>query len=132
MSTFASLYGYNKEAAANGTWVSIGEAKVKIRAFDSEHTTALKSKLEAPFKHLTKAGKDIPVKEYEKIMIKVVANSSLLDWDFKEADGAKVPFSAELAEQWLSDSPLFLRDVSRVLTSDETFRAADREEDLKN
>lgn len=130
---FSEVYNTDKTAAEEGVWTDIGYGvKVKIRSFDSAHTKALRSKLQAPFAHLTKMGKDIPEDDQNEINIKLIAGSSLIDWNFTDDEGNKLPYSAEKAEEMLRAESAFARDVIAALTSAETFKRRAREEDSGN
>lgn len=127
---FSDVYAHDKTASEEGTWADIGFGfKVKVRAFDSAHTRALRTKLQEPFKAILRLNKEIPEDDANEINTKLVANSSILDWDLGE-DGPA--FSPSTAEKLFRDEPKFLRDVIAVLISDETFKKREREEDAKN
>lgn len=141
MPSFKSVYNHDKTAAEEGVWAPIGHGiKVKVRSFESAHTKALRKKLQEPHAALLRANKEIPEDDANEINIKLVAHSSLLDWNLTEEvvneDGKTVekaiPFDADLAEKFLRDEPRFARDVIAVLISDETFKKRSREEDAKN
>lgn len=135
---FSDVYAHDKTASEEGTWAPIGGPwKVKVRAFDSAHTRALRTKLEEPYKALARLNKTIPEDDQNEINIKLVAQSSLLDWNLTEGtdEAGKpklIPFSASKAEELLRGEPKFLRDVIAVLVADETFKKVNREADSKN
>lgn len=145
MANFKSAYNHDKVAAEEGVWSEVGYGvKVKVRAFDSAHTKALRTKLEEPYKHLTRLGKSIPDEAQNEINTKLVAYSSLLGWNLTEDDtsGAvddkgevvqvEIPFSGDRAHAILEQEPIFLRDVIAVLMSAETFKKRERDDDAKN
>jgi hypothetical protein len=141
MASFKAVYNHDKTAAEEGVWADIGHGiKVKVRAFDSSHTKALRKKLQEPFAPLLRMGKDIAEDDQNEINIKLVAGSSLIDWNLTEevndAEGKlveqKIPFSAATAEKFLREEPQFTRDVITVLMGAETFKKRSREEDAKN
>lgn len=143
MTDFSDIYAHDKIAAEEGTWTDIGHGiKVKVRAFDSAHTRALRKKLEEPYKALTKRGGEIPEEESNQINIKLLAGSSLLGWNLTEKTGETdsegnpvrrpIPFSVDKAEALLTQEPRFTRDVIAALMADETFKKRAREEDAKN
>lgn len=143
MTDFSDIYAHDKTAAEEGTWTDIGHGiKVKVRAFDSAHTRALRKKLEEPYKALTKRGGEIPEDTANEINIKLLAGSSLLGWNLTEKTGEKdeegnpirrpIQFSVEKAEAFLTQEPRFARDVIAALMADETFKKRAREEDAKN
>jgi hypothetical protein len=145
MANFKSAYNHDKIAAEEGVWAPIGYGvKVKVRAFDSAHTKALRKKLEAPFSHLTRVGKPIPDDEQNEINTKLVAYSSLLDWNLTEDDASgaldvnanakqiPIPFNGDRAYAILEEEPVFLRDVIAVLMSADTFKKKEFEDDAKN
>lgn len=140
---FSDVYAYDKTAAEEGVWTDIGHGmKVKVRSFESSHTKALRTKLQEPYKALLRTGKDIPEEDQNELNIKLMAKSSLLDWNLTEGTGEfdalgkeierKIPFTPETAEQFLRTEPRFARDVIQVLIADETFKRRNREEDGKN
>jgi hypothetical protein len=140
MASFKSAYSHDKAAAEEGVWAPIGSGiKVKVRAFDSAHTKALRKKLQEPFASVLRLGKEIPEDDQNEINIKLIAGSSILDWNLTDevtVDGVvtekAIPFTADTAESLLRDEPKFLRDVIAVLVADETFKKRSREEDTKN
>lgn len=126
---FRDVYSHDKTAAEEGVWTPIGHGfKVKVRSFESAHTKALRKKLQEPHAALLRSGKEIPEDDANEINIKLVAHSSLLDWQL----GPDLPFSPETAENLLRQEPRFARDVIAVLIADETFKKGNREEDAKN
>lgn len=143
MASFKKNYNHDKAAAEEGVWAPIGGGiKVKVRAFDSAHTKALRKKLQEPYASVLRMGKEIPEDDQNEINIKLISGSSILDWNLSEETGETdnegnaveraIQFSAETAEQFLRDEPRFLRDVIAVLVADETFKKRSREEDVKN
>lgn len=143
MARFSDIYAHDKTKAEEGTWADIGYGiRVKVRAFDSAHTRALRTKLEEPFKALKRLNKEIPEEQQNDINVKLIANSSLLDWNLTEGTGQMdengveierpIPFSPATAERFLAQEPLFLRDIIAVLVAAETFKKAEREADAKN
>lgn len=143
MAKFSDIYAHDKTAAEEGVWSDIGSGiKVKVRAFDSAHTRALRTKLQEPFKAILRNNKEIPEDDAQEINIKLIAGSSLLGWNLTEGTGQydekgneierDIPFSPTTAEQFLRDEPRFARDVISVLMADETFKKRNREEDGKN
>lgn len=132
MAKFSDIYAHDKTAAEEGVWTDIGYGiKVRVRAFDSAHTRALRTKLQEPFKALLRNGKEIGDDDSQEINIKLIAGSSLLDWNLED-DNGKIEFSVAKAEQFLRDEPRFARDVITALMADETFKKRNREEDGKN
>lgn len=143
MTDFSDIYAHDKTAAEEGVWTDIGHGiKIKVRAFDSAHTRALRKKLEEPFKALTKRGGEIPEEQANEINIKLLAGSSILGWNLTEKTGENdeegnpirraIPFTASKAEEFLTREPRFARDVISALMADETFKKRAREEDAKN
>lgn len=143
MTDFSDIYAHDKTAAEEGVWTDIGHGiKIKVRAFDSAHTRALRRKLEEPFKALTKRGGEIPEEQANEINIKLLAGSSLLGWNLTEKTGEKaedgsdvrrpITFTPTKAEELLTQEPRFARDVIAALMADETFKKRSREEDAKN
>lgn len=131
---FSDRYNYDKIAAEEGRWVPLDAGvKVKLRAFDSEHTRALRNKLQAPHNHLIKRGKDLPEDVQNEINVKLIAGSSLVDWDIGNDDNdEKIAFSPGRAEQILNEEPMFLRDIIAALMAADTFKKQAREEATKN
>ncbi len=145
MANFKKNYNHDKIAAEEGVWTPIGGGiEVKIRAWDSAHTKALRTKLEEPYKAITRLGKPIPEDDQNEINKKILAFSSLLDWNLTDdaADGSvdengmpvqvKIPFSGDRAHTFIVEEEQFGRDVISALMSNETFKKRDREEDAKN
>lgn len=143
MAKFSDVYAHDKTAAEEGVWTPIGNGiKIKVRAFDSAHTRALRTKLQEPYKAILRNGKDIPEDDAQEINTKLIAGSSLLGWNLTEGTGEfdakgveierEIPFSAEAAERFLRDEPRFARDVISALMADETFKKQNREADGKN
>lgn len=140
---FSDVYAHDKTAAEEGVWTDIGHGmKVKVRSFESAHTKAYRNKLQEPFKALLRSGKEIAEDDQNEINIKLMANSSLLDWNLTEGTGQfdekgieverVIQFSPERAEHFLRTEPRFARDVIQVLIADETFKRRNREADSKN
>lgn len=143
MAKFSDIYAHDKTAAEEGTWADLGHGiKVRVRAFDSAHTKALRTKLQEPHKAILRQGKDLSEEDQNEINVALLARSSIVDWNLTEGTGEfnaegieierPIPFSSAKAEQFLRDEPRFLRDVIGVLTADETFKKRDREADAKN
>lgn len=143
MADFSDIYNHDAVAAEEGVWTDIGHGiKVKLRAFDSAHTKALRKKLEEPFRALVKRGGEIPEDDANAIHIKLLAGSSIMDWNLTEKTGETddngnavsrpIPFTPAKAAQLLDAQPRFTRDVIAALMADETFKKKAREEDAKN
>ncbi|QIV65821.1 pre-tape measure chaperone protein [Mesorhizobium phage Cp1R7A-A1] len=143
MAKFSDIYAYDKTASEEGVWSPVGGGiKVKVRSFDSAHTRALRKKLNEPYAALLRLGKEIPEDDQNEIFKKLIAQSSLIDWNLTEGTGEigpdgkeierKIPFTPETAEKFFDEEPQFLRDVIAVLTSNETFKKRAREADVKN
>lgn len=145
MANFKNLYNYDKDAAEEGVVTPIGGGvEVKLRAWDSAHTKALRTKLEEPFKSITRLGKEIPEDDRDEINKKLLAYSSILGWNLTEDDATgavdskglpvqvAIPFSGDRAYALLVEEPQFSRDVIAALMSAETFKKRAREDDAKN
>lgn len=134
MTKFSDRYAHDKSAAEEGRWVTLDAGiRVKLRAFDSAHTRALRNKLQEPHNHLLKRGKELPEDVQNDINTKLVAGSSIVDWDIGNDDNdVKIEFSASTAEKLLNDEPAFLRDVIAALMAADTFKKQAREASAKN
>lgn len=138
MASFASAYGYDKTAFEEGNWVIMPVTgwKLKVRSPSSAHARATLKKVQEPYQHLLRSGKDLPEDVAETMVVKHMSQSLIMDWDGPmdgDGDEAKpVPFSVEACEKVLRDFPWFREDAGSLIGVRDSFKALSRKEDLGN
>lgn len=120
MAGFLSKYKTDKVAEVSGVWVEVDEGvEWRIARLNNEKARELRRSLEKPYASFSK----IPDNVSEGILRKVVARAVLLDWKgVTDEAGAAVPYSAEKAEELLTQYPDLLNDVVSASMARETFQ----------
>lgn len=108
-------------------------ATVKVARLNNSKARARTDRLMARFRHLTRAGKDVPAKEQRRIVIEVIAHDVLKGWSLAE-DGKPVPYTPERAIEIMSDEKFrdFFDEVREAAQYRETFVRQEVEDGAKN
>ena len=132
MGDIRKMFGTNKNAEIDGVWQDIGEkVKVKVARIGNPQYQKAFRKITKPHKQALRRG-SLNDEVADKLLIKAMAKSILLDWSGLEEDGKPVPYSYENAVRLLTDYRDFRDDVSDFANDMESFRAEEDKETEKN
>jgi hypothetical protein len=122
--SFRDLYGTDKAAETEGTWVELAEGvSVKIRRANSKKSREVRKRLEKPY--ITMIRRDtLPDNVAEQITARHVSEGILLDWKgITDEKGKDLAFSPEAAYNICLEFPDFRDDVINFAVEAGTFRA---------
>lgn len=125
-------YGTDKDLEKNGVWVEIDDgAQILVARTDNpRYRDMLRAELKP---HKKKIQRGTLSQEFqEKLLMKVVAHTVLLDWKGITVKDKAVKYSPEKALELLEEYPDFREDVMEAANTMETFRREIEEEDRKN
>lgn len=107
---------------------------VRVARLTNSRARARTDRLQAPFKYLTRAGKEIPRDEGRRITVDVIAHEVLKAWDLEEEDGTPIEYTPQRAMQVLSAEHYrdFLNEVIEAASYRETFARQELEDAEKN
>ncbi|MBW7990050.1 MAG: hypothetical protein FVQ84_08555 [Planctomycetes bacterium] len=107
----------------DGVWIQYADDFwVKLARLDNKKATKLLRKLEKPYKRQIRLG-TISDDVQKKNIIQLVARTVLLEWrGLENDDGSPDLFSKERAEERLSESKDFLKDVLQMSQEPANFR----------
>lgn len=104
-----AMFGVNRQDAEEGKWFKIGNfAEIKIRRFNSKHSTKVRERLMAQHAPATVPGVEVKLHEAveEQINIEHVAVGLIADWrGITDVEGRGLPYTRENAVQLLKDLP---------------------------
>lgn len=129
------LFATDKTSEEDGVWVDVTKSiRFKIRSYGAKAVGDLREKLTKPFQTMLRAGVKIPDEENEQIALQVIAGAVLADWKgvtAKTEDGAEVevPYSAEVALEYLSRLSKLANFVIGISTDGQFFKADALRED---
>jgi hypothetical protein len=122
----------DKKAEVEGIWQNIGDGvSVKVARIGSTEYQKEFQRISKPHKRAIRRGvlnDDVA----EKLLIKVMAKTVLLDWKGLEEDGKEIPYSEENAVRILTDYRDLRDYVSDIANDMEAFKKEDDEEAEKN
>lgn len=125
-----SEFATDKTAEVEGVWQEIGlGAEVKVaRAGNPKYTEYLRE-LSKPYRARLRR-RDIPQDIAEAITIKALAKYVLLDWKgITDDDENEIPYSVEVAEQYLREYDDF-RELISILADDMTLFQIQSDEEV--
>lgn len=128
-----NTYLTDSAAEQDGKWFDFGpDAKIKLRAPSSNKSREVRKSLEKPFVALTRAGQTIPDDKLEEILIKQMAQALIVDWSGFTDNGVALDFSATAAEALLVKYPRLRNIIAKIISDDEAFSVAQKEDAVKN
>ena len=132
MGDIKQMFGVNKNLEISGVWQDIGDGvSVKVARTGNSEYQKVFEKISKPHKRAIRRGtlnNDVA----EKLLIKVMAKTILLDWKGLEEDGMEVPFSDEAALRILTDYKDLRDYISDISNDIEVFKQEDDEDAEKN
>lgn len=126
------FYSTDKLLENEGAWVDLDdETSIKVARIGNKAFKEVWKKETAPYQHSMK-NKVLSDEAGEKIMIKVVASTILLDWKGVTENGKPVDYSLENAVRMLTEYKDF-RDMVIEISSDmNNFKDKEEKEAIKN
>lgn len=116
----------------DGVWVQIDkDARVKIARRDNPRYREVLRRESAPYRQAARAGM-LSDETAEQILIKVLAETVVLDWEGFTENGKPLPYSKENAVRLLTELKDFLDFVVSASAEAELFKAQADEADAKN
>lgn len=128
-------YGTDLNDSENGKWFEIAVGKLKIRRFTSKHTQAIRAQFEEPYRRGSNKFAELPEKVQDEINEKVLAHSTVVDWegeDFVDDNGEKIPYSPEDMLLAIKELPDLKLEISSIALNMDNFKTKEKEEVLKN
>jgi hypothetical protein len=126
-------FTYDTSAFEDGTWVRLDkESAVKVRSPQSAHSRALRKKLEAPYVHLMRGGKELPEDVAEDLLFKQMSQSLIMDWKGIKERGVVVDPTPASIEAMLRKYTRFRDMIGGIIANADTYATLVREEDLGN
>lgn len=125
-------FATDPELELNGVWVELGQgARAKLARTGNDKYNKRMDALMRPHRRQLRIGQmDDGV--FDQILIRVIAETVLLDWENIEDGGTPVPYSKENAIKYLTDFKDFRNMIAEIANEMETFRAVEVEESAKN
>lgn len=132
MADLKKLYGTDKEKENNGVWQDFGDGiKMRIARVGNENYKKLFQRLSKPHRKAIRGGR-LSEEVAEKLMIKCLAETVLLDWENVEVDGELLPYSKDNAFRVLTDFRDVKESVEDYANDMEIFLQEQREEDAED
>lgn len=130
---FNDRYGYDKDLGENGAWVQKdNDFWIKIRRLRSKKVREVSTKLNKPYAHITRGGKQLPDEVADRINRELIAKAILVDWKGEDGprtdSGDLIPFSEENAIEVFIRMPDFMDEIVSDSDMIENFRQSEKEE----
>ena len=121
---FDQTYKLDDNKIERGVWRTLPSGlKVKVASLRSPKYTMAITRLKKEY------AKDFNINDQDvinQITCKAMAETILLDWDGAEdLDGKELPYSKEIAAQFLLKYPVFREEVAQVSVSDNNYKPED-------
>lgn len=116
------------DAKEQGDWVPspyLPGVRIKARGYGNADHRALMAQQGRDLASIAGSGREVPIDVQDKNELDILLKTILVDWDGITEDDEKtiVPFSADLARQYLSDASLALLKMSvSYAASQNTFK----------
>lgn len=114
----------NEEAEVEGVWVDyLSDSRLKLARWDNEKAQTARFESyhnnEAILKSKDKdGGTTVADAKAKEIEINTLANYVLVGWEgIVDDEGNEIPYSSELAKEYLAESRDFRRDVTKMANS---------------
>lgn len=125
-------FATDPELELNGVWVEIGQgARVKVARTNNKRYTERMQALMRPHRRQLRMGQ-LDDEVFDAILIRVVAETVLLDWENLEDGGKPIPYNTENAMRLMTEFPDFRNVVAEIAQEMETFRAVELADAEKN
>jgi len=132
MGDIKKLFGTNKESEIEGIWNDMGDGieVLVARIGNPEYQKAFQA-ISKPHRRAIRRG-TLNDEVAEKLLVKAMAKTILLDWKGIEEDGAPIPYSYENAMRILMEYKDFRDYVSDIANEMEGYKDEEDEESEKN
>lgn len=134
MTSIYDLFETDPEFEADGMWVAYTpDIQFKIRRSNSDASQKVLKKLLAPYKSITRSGRDLPAGISTAVERQWAAQALLVDWrGVTGRDGAALDCTVENRLAVLGELPDMQREIANLAGEAETFRREQLEDDAKN
>ena len=132
MGDVRKIFGTDKQAEIEGKWNDIGDdIKLLIARIGNPEYQKAFQKISKPHRRAIRRG-TLNDEVAEKLLVKAMAQTILLDWEGLEEDGVPVPYSTDNAIRILMEYKDLRDYVSDIANEMEGYRADEDEEGEKN
>lgn len=139
MSVF-DMYETDTTDEENGRWFNnyFGEraqGDIKIRAFASKPSIAVRRRLEALYRRHMLPDGSYPQDVSQKMVTEQLSQAIIVDWRgnaFRGKDGQPIPFSVDAAKKLLEKMPHFRNRIVQSAAEMDNFRAVAQDQIVKN
>lgn len=126
-----STYAVDEDKELNGTWRTIGDSKFKVARSNNENYVKLLAKKVEENREVLERGDEEARSLDRKIIIDIMAEAILLDWQNVTYKGAGMPYSKDNAKELLAHRE-FRREIARMSDEFSAYKAKLEEEAVKN
>ena len=124
-------FATNDSLETDGVWVEIGDAKFLIASSGNKKFTKKLSRMWDRNKKILERKGDVADELSDKLMVEVLAETILLDWDNVTYKGKKFPYSVENAKTLLEHKQ-FRKQIASESENSALYKAVQEEEEAKN
>ncbi len=125
-------FATDEKSELEGIWEDVGEgAKVLVARVGNKQYTERFKRLGKGLQRQLDRG-TMPEDKQAAILISILADTILLDWEGFADEGKTLPYSKENAKAMLKKYPDFRQFVWDIANDSENYRVKDREDDLGN
>jgi len=123
------MFGVNNAEAEDGKWFELApKVRVKVRRYKSKFSRSVRTRLEAPYKHLMRRG-PLPQEIEEELAVKQLAHGIIADWEgFVDKQGQPLTYSPAQAEALLDALPELRDEIASLSLSLDGFRDETKDE----
>lgn len=134
MTTIYDLFETDPVLEADGMWVAYTpDIRFRIRRSNCDASQKALKKLLAPYKSITRSGRDLPAGISTEVERQWVAQALLVDWrGVTGRDGKPLNCTLEARLALLAELPDMQREIANLAGEAETFRRRELEDDAKN
>jgi len=131
-----STYATDKNLESDGVWVNIESGgRVKIRRLGAPEVEKISRRLYKPYEHLTRKNKTLPENVQKEIVVSLLTEAIVLDWDIVEEEGPdapKVPYSEANMRRIFSEYEDLAVEIINLAGTRELFKTESDKEALGN
>ena len=134
MTSIYDLFETDPALEADGMWVAYTpDIQFRIRRSNCDESQKVLKQLLAPYKSITRSGRDLPAGISSEVERQWVAQALLVDWrGVAGRDGVALGCTLENRLKMLTELPDLQREIANLAGEAETFRRQQLEDDAKN
>ena len=131
-----NTYATDKELESDGVWTPVeAGGRVKIRRLGAPEVEKVSRRLYKPYENLTRRNKSLPEEIQKSIVVNLLTEAIVVDWDITEEEGPnapKLPFTPEEVRRVFTEYEDFAVEVISLASSRELFKVDSDKDALKN